>query len=99
MRAHQILATACLAAGLGGAQPAAATDPYAFATLAAGSTTTCGVTTTGAAKCWGRSGEGQVGDDHRFHRYTPVGVKGLDTGVAHRGRPEFRLRAHDGRRR
>jgi alpha-tubulin suppressor-like RCC1 family protein len=35
---------------------------------------TCGVTTGGAAYCWGPNGSGQVGDGTRTTRFTPVRV-------------------------
>lgn len=41
----------------------------------------CAVLTSGAAKCWGRNSEGEVGDGTYTNRSTPVAVVGLSSGV------------------
>ena len=65
-----------------------ATTPVNVATLAtgvaaigAGDSHTCAVTTAGAAKCWGRNGDGQLGDGTRVQAIRPVDVASLSTGV------------------
>lgn len=51
------------------------------ATLAAGNSHSCVVTTAGAAMCWGYNGNGQLGDGTTTQRLTPVNVAELDSGV------------------
>jgi len=53
-----------------------------LASISAGGQTTCAVTDTGAARCWGANDWGQVGDGTTTRRNTPVGVSGLGSGVA-----------------
>ena len=47
------------------------------AAVAAGSTHTCALTSGGAVLCWGRGGEGQVGDGALRQRLTPADVAGF----------------------
>jgi Tol biopolymer transport system component/alpha-tubulin suppressor-like RCC1 family protein len=61
-----------------------------FASISAGgSGYTCGLTTAGAAHCWGLNDVGQLGDGTNAPRTTPVAVSGgltfvsLDAGFAH----------------
>lgn len=49
--------------------------------LTAGQSSTCAVTTEGAAKCWGTNSNGQLGDGSVITRKTPVAVSGLTSGV------------------
>ena len=41
----------------------------------------CALLSTGAVKCWGYNGEGQIGDNSQTQRLTPVAVSGLSSGV------------------
>lgn len=43
---------------------------------------TCGVTTAGAAYCWGSNNQGQLGTGDTTDSNTPQPVKGLESGVA-----------------
>lgn len=47
------------------------------ASLGAGAATSCAVTTSGAAYCWGDNDEGQLGDDTTTESETPVQVVGV----------------------
>jgi alpha-tubulin suppressor-like RCC1 family protein len=42
----------------------------------------CAVTTSGALKCWGYNGDGQIGDNSTANRSLPTDVTGLTAGVA-----------------
>ena len=52
------------------------------AAISAGGFHTCALTTAGAVKCWGYNGQGQLGDNSRANRLTPIGVSVLGSGVA-----------------
>jgi alpha-tubulin suppressor-like RCC1 family protein len=49
--------------------------------ITAGWRTTCAVTATGGAKCWGNNHDGQLGDGTQIDRNTPQDVVGLLTKV------------------
>ena len=53
-----------------------------FASLAPGRFSTCGVATDGAAYCWGRGGEGQLGDAGTASSGFPVAVAAPAGGAA-----------------
>ena len=50
--------------------------------ISSGYTHTCAVLSTGAARCWGRNGSGQIGDGTSTDRSTSVAVSGLSSGVS-----------------
>ena len=49
--------------------------------IGVGTSHTCAVLSTGAAKCWGRNHAGQLGDGSTTQRLTPVDVSSLSSGV------------------
>jgi alpha-tubulin suppressor-like RCC1 family protein len=61
------------------------TDVYGLtsgvASVSAGPYTTCAISTTGEAKCWGSNGRLQVGDGTLFDRITPRTAVGLTSRV------------------
>lgn len=63
-------------------RPVPVSGGLTFSTLAAGGQHTCGLTTTGAAYCWGYNQFGQVGGGFTGDRATPVAVAGGLTFVA-----------------
>lgn len=54
--------------------PEAVAGGLTFARLTTGAQHTCGLTTGGAAYCWGANGYGQLGDGLRMWHLTPVAV-------------------------
>src|SRR5262249_51929877 len=56
--------------------PVAVAGGLTFATLSAGDSYNCGVTTAGAAYCWGDNTYGQLGNGSYASSRTPVAVTG-----------------------
>jgi alpha-tubulin suppressor-like RCC1 family protein len=52
-----------------------------FTRLSGGGNMSCGLTSIGAALCWGENGRGQLGDGTTTDRLVPTPVLGLDSGV------------------
>src|SRR5947207_2050045 len=77
------------AAGLTSVTSAAFAVHLTFASVDAGIAHSCGVTTDGAAYCWGSNGAGQLGDGFLASRTSPVLVRGglrfvaVDAGFLH----------------
>src|SRR5664280_1798921 len=46
-----------------------------FTSITAGADESCGLTSAGAAYCWGRNGNGQLGDNTTTDRHIPVAVQ------------------------
>jgi alpha-tubulin suppressor-like RCC1 family protein len=56
--------------------PVAVPGAFTFASIAAGGTHACGLTTSGVAYCWGWNFYGQVGDGTTTDRFSPAAVAG-----------------------
>src|SRR2546425_653085 len=56
--------------------PVAVSGGLTFTVVSAASLHTCGVTTSGAAYCWGQNGYGQLGNGTTTSSTTPVAVSG-----------------------
>jgi alpha-tubulin suppressor-like RCC1 family protein len=83
-----ILAYIFIAWGCGG-EKTKPDPPTLFVAVSVGYAHRCGVTTAGAAYCWGSNGFGQLGDETRTGRSRPVLVAGgvqftiVDAGSFH----------------
>jgi len=88
MRTHLarwILVVLAIGVGLAAALGPGRTPPAAAArmpTIAAGYSHTCAVRSDGSARCWGYNNRGQLGDNTKIERLTPVPVSGLSNAVA-----------------
>ena len=69
--------------GSGGvtSSPISVSGTDTFKTVAAGTSGTCGITTSGAAKCWGQNDVGFVGDGSQIYRRIPTQVSGITSGA------------------
>ncbi|NBT26149.1 MAG: RCC1 repeat-containing protein [Actinobacteria bacterium] len=59
--------------------PTPSVEKAAFSSLAAGGYHTCGLTSAGAAYCWGANSSGELGDGTTTNRASPVAVTGGKT--------------------
>lgn len=62
--------------GAGALSPSAVSGNLAFTRVFAGANNACGTRSDGSAWCWGRNGEGQLGDNSTVLRDAPVRVSG-----------------------
>ncbi len=60
----------------GSTVPVAVSGGFSFSRIAAGDEHTCGITTAGAAYCWGANNTGQLGDGSTTDTPVPVAVSG-----------------------
>lgn len=56
-------------------------SPFSFVAISASEDHTCGVTTAGAAKCWGWNPDGRLGGNPGYSWPVPVEVSGLTNGI------------------
>lgn len=69
--------------------PTAVSGGLSWSRISSGRATACGVTTTGAAYCWGFNNTGEIGDGSTTYSEVPVAVLGgtgwawIDTGEYH----------------
>ena len=71
--------------------PTAVSGGLKFAWISAGGFHTCGLTSAGAAFCWGQNDAGQLGDGKYAERNTPTAVIGFgDCDRSSRGRERCR---------
>src|SRR3954468_20963296 len=59
-----------------------ASTELSAASVALATLHTCALTDAGGVECWGDDSQGELGDGNFSMRTIPVGVSGLDTGVA-----------------
>jgi len=72
-------------------QRVAAPEGTQFVAIDVGGNHACGITAAGAAYCWGRNGDGQLGDGSTSHKAAPVSVgfvshvqfKAISAGMYH----------------
>jgi alpha-tubulin suppressor-like RCC1 family protein len=64
------------------AVPVPVTGNHTFTALAVGYQHTCALDAAGAAWCWGRNAEGELGDSDQVDRASPIPVRGGHTFVA-----------------
>ncbi|MEI2775275.1 MAG: hypothetical protein V9G19_04745 [Tetrasphaera sp.] len=78
------LLASCAGAGLAlvSGVPSAEAALPTFRVVVVGGDHTCGITTAGGVRCWGRNDTGQIGDGTREDRYVSTPVAGLSSGVA-----------------
>ncbi len=77
--ARRAMLALAVALPLATAAPAIAAAPQML--VSAGSNTTC-ATVSGAAYCWGKNGDGQVGNNSTADALAPAPVQGLSAGVS-----------------
>ena len=65
--------------------PAAVSAPLTsgVAMIFAGNNSSCAVTTSGAAYCWGYNNVGQLGDGTKVNKLVPTAVSGITTGATY----------------
>ncbi|APV51521.1 hypothetical protein BWI17_18600 [Betaproteobacteria bacterium GR16-43] len=62
-------------------QPMPVTGGFTWSKIALGSNQSCGITTAGAARCWGLNGDGTLGDGTFLSRASPTAVGSFTSGV------------------
>ena len=75
-----------LSCGGSGTEPIPPVVPVPFTALTAGEMHTCGLTSAGAAYCWGSNFSGQLGNGATYMRLTPVAGEFSHLWADERGR-------------